>query len=94
MGDFETKEHFNQLRQFYELFWRDIESIQVPHHGSRNNHEPDLYEYAKLGFVSAGERSRHHHPNIDTIIDIIEMDCEPILVTERIRTMTEFHGKR
>ncbi len=92
MGDFETTEHFDQLRQFYELFWRDIESIQVPHHGSRNNHKSDLYEYARLGFVSVGEKNRHHHPNVDTVVDIKEMGCEPILATERRSTMTWFRA--
>ncbi len=92
MGDFETKEHFNQLRQFYEPFWRDIESIQVPHHGSRNNHVSDLYDYARLGFISVGENNRYRHPNIDTFIKIKEMGCEPILITESPNTETWFRA--
>lgn len=93
MGDFDTKNHFNSLQKFYLPFWDSIASLQVPHHGSRHNHDPRLYEKSvKRGFISVGESNRYHHPNVDTLIGIQELGCEPVLVTEKINTMKIFHA--
>ena len=91
LGDFETKGYIDQLRSYYNPFWRTIASVQVPHHGSSYNHMPPLYEYARIGFISAGENNKYYHPNIDTLIGIKEMGCEPILVTEKLDTIKLFH---
>ncbi len=90
-GDFDIKNQFNGMKLFYDQFWKTIGSIQVPHHGSRNNYCPDLYEYANRAFISFGERNRFHHPNVDTLIGIQEKGCDPIMVTERISTLKMYH---
>ncbi|MBR5726842.1 MAG: MBL fold metallo-hydrolase [Muribaculaceae bacterium] len=87
MGDFETKDHFDLLRGFYKHYWKTIASIQVPHHGSSYNFEQNLYEYPVVGYISVGEDNKYNHPNIDTLIGIREMMCEPILVTEKLDTI-------
>ena len=94
MGDFEAKDDVSlrNLRNFYNPIWESISSLQVPHHGSRNNHNPLLYNFARLGFISVGEKNRYHHPNVDTLIGIKEMYCEPILVTENLNTIKLFHA--
>ena len=91
MGDFDTENQFNKLKQFYDHFWETIVSVQSPHHGSRNNFNPFLYEYAHRAFISVGERNRYHHPNIDTLIGMEEMACKPVLVTESLSTMRMYH---
>lgn len=89
-GDFDI-EKFDRMQSFYKPFWETIGSIQVPHHGSRNNYSPELYEYAHRGFISVGERNKYHHPNVDTLIGIQGMDCNPVIVTESLSTMKMYH---
>ena len=85
-GDFEPT-YINDLKGFYNGLWDTISSIQVPHHGSRNNYHPVLYTYACKGFISVGTRNRYHHPNTDTLINIHRDGCCPIIVTEDPSTM-------
>lgn len=87
MGDFDTQNQFHNLKSFYGPFWKTITSIQVPHHGSRNNYHSHLYDYACKGFVSAGTNNKYNHPNIDTLINICSEGCRPIVVTDNISTM-------
>lgn len=87
MGDFETEDHIGSLKGFYNRFWRTIASIQVPHHGSNYNYEQELYRYPVKGYISVGEDNKYHHPNIDTLIGMKTMMCEPILVTEKLDTI-------
>ena len=89
-GDFDANRLFNKLRDFYSPFWDDISSIQVPHHGSDNNYHPSLYGHAVRGFVSVGEQNRYHHPSLQTIMDIRDQGCCPLLVTERASTQREY----
>lgn len=81
-GDFETQTHFYDISRFYRPLWYTIKSIQVPHHGSKNNYHPSLYENANRGFISVGTRNRYHHPSKDTLIELYRQKCLPIIVTE------------
>lgn len=90
-GDFDVNNHFKEMQLFYSSFWETIGSIQVPHHGSRNNYCPELYKYANIGFISVGERNRYHHPNVDTLIGIQGMDCNLVMVTESHSSMRMYH---
>ena len=90
-GDFEPNPFIGGLKHFYQPLWETIQSIQVPHHGSRENYHPALYEFAERGFISVGETNRYHHPNIDTLIHIQDEGCYPVVVTENLNTMRIFH---
>lgn len=89
-GDFDVRNQV-EMPSFYDSFWETIGSIQVPHHGSRNDYYPKLYQFASKGFVSVGERNRYHHPNVDTLIGIQGMGCNPVIVTESLGTMKMYH---
>lgn len=90
-GDFEPDLFIDDLKRFYSQVWKGIRSIQVPHHGSRNNYHQDFYEYAIRGFISAGVNSKHHHPNIDTLINIRDHGCQPVVVTENLSSIRTYH---
>ena len=91
-GDFEVASGFYGLKGFYDhlCLWETIRAIQVPHHGSRHNYHEDLYEYSLWGFISAGEHNRFHHPHLDTLINLEQHGCYPVLVTERESTRRQF----
>lgn len=96
-GDFEPNR--NNLRKSYvELMkerlgrlnlWDTIRRVQVPHHGSRNNFNSTLYEYARMGYISAGSKNVHGHPNADTLVNIQNERCMPIVVNEDPKSVRE-----
>lgn len=94
MGDFETKKHMKSLKRYYNPIWNIIGQVQVPHHGSSYNHLNDLYKFAQFGFISVGEGNKYHHPNIETLMGIKEMGCEPFIVNENMSTIKVFHATK
>ena len=86
-GDFEPKKNIGCMRNFYDKYWEQIASIQIPHHGSVNNYDPQLYEYPVRGIVSVGNDNIYHHPDIDTLVKIQSEGCRPVIVTEDISSM-------
>lgn len=94
-GDFEPNRKAGK-NTFVELMkkrleslnlWDTISGIQVPHHGSRNNFNNELYHCPCVGYISAGSKNRHGHPNVDTLINIRKNGCNPIIVSEDLSSM-------
>ena len=56
--------------------------IQVPHHGSIDNHVPWIYHRCQVAFISAGDKNRYNHPGIGTINDIVNTCRETHIVSE------------
>lgn len=81
-GDFEPNKNVESMRNFYGKYWKKIATIQVPHHGSVNNYNSELYEHPVRGIVSVGNDNTYHHPDIDTLINIQGEGCRPVIVTE------------
>lgn len=81
-GDFEAQAYFHAMSKFYGPLWPTIKSIQVPHHGSKNNIHPSLYDNAIRGFISVGTGNRYNHPSKDILIELYRQRCLPIVVTE------------
>ena len=71
------KEHLDRLG-----LWDTIRRVQVPHHGSRYNFNDTLYEHACKGYISAGSKNVHGHPNADTLVNIQNDGCVPVVVNE------------
>ena len=81
-GDFEVQTHFYDISRFYRPLWHTIGSIQVPHHGSKNNYHHSLYDNAIRGFISVGTKNKYNHPSKDTLMELYHHGCLPIMVTE------------
>ena len=92
-GDFEPNKDYkgnaniSALKSFYRPVWDKIASIQVPHHGSKNNYHEDLYVNPIRGLVSVGTDNSYHHPDISTLMKMQSQGCQPIMVTEDKNTM-------
>ena len=94
-GDFEPNRKAGR-NTFVELMkkrlerlnlWDTISGIQVPHHGSRNNFNNELYQCPCVGYISVDSKNRHGHPNVDTLINIQKNGCNPIIVSEDLSSM-------
>lgn len=81
-GDFEAQAYFHAMSQFYGPLWPTVKWLQVPHHGSKNNIHPSLYDNAIRGFISVGTGNRYNHPSKDILIELYRQRCLPIVVTE------------
>ena len=94
-GDFEPKNgNARALSVFYsnrENAWLRVEIIQVPHHGSKDNHDDYLYEHAKVAFVSAATNDKYGHPSLFTLQNIIRQGCYPIVVTNAKNDLMMFN---
>ncbi len=90
-GDFEPNHGRRKANKYVILLksllkrknlWHTISGIQVPHHGSRNNYHPDLYDSPLFGYISVGTNNIYKHPNVDTIVNIRNCRCCPIIVSD------------
>lgn len=92
-GDFEPQSNICGIKEHYKICWDKIASIQIPHHGSKNNYVPEMYEYPVMGIVSVGNDNTYHHPDIDTLVNIQSKGCLPVIVTEDKSSMRIFQYK-
>ena len=94
MGDYEAKNADNMadLKSYYTQYkvWNQVGLIQVPHHGSENNYNDELYVSPKLCIISAGKSDVYGHPDTSTLSNIRQKQCVPIIVTEDKKTKQKF----
>lgn len=86
-GDFPASDSnfYNAMKQFYSMIgvWHKISVVQVPHHGSYNGHNVDLYMHLRRAVISVGIRNKYHHPDYEVIRDIKEISYScPHIITE------------
>lgn len=93
MGDFEAKTKFNEFKIAYqtmEVDYSKIRVLQVPHHGSKNNLNDELYKSGKLCIISASENDLYNHPDTCVLCEIQQKRSIPIIVTENIKTKQRY----
>ena len=85
-GDFnaQKEENTKAIIKFYKEHqaWDTICGIQIPHHGSKHNYHPALYEGCYYAVASAGVTNKYRHPHVDTLNKIYQQKCFPFVVTE------------
>lgn len=94
-GDYEecSNSTSTMLVQYYKQHWDTLCGIQIPHHGSKNNYYQELYENKCFAIASAGVNNSFNHPDIVTLVNIIEQGCMTIVVTEEVNTLKYQHFK-
>ncbi len=56
--------------------------LQMPHHGSYENHDVRMYAHHPIAFASVGTKNKFHHPGILVLNDICNLCSEVHFVTE------------
>lgn len=90
-GDFMAKQHARKLINFYNTqvhhnAWENTWWMQIPHHGSINNYNEELYDnHPKITFVSAAINDKDGHPHLQTLVNISYKKC-PILIVQDNKT--------
>lgn len=75
LGDYEAKDKskWDSLEQAYKGIWDKIGTIQIPHHGSKENYNELLNSNPYIySVISAGIDNKHRHPHSYTTAKIIE----------------------
>ena len=92
LGDFDSVGNTSVWNRLVEVFsLKDIGTIQVPHHGSRNNWRADLLQGDPRDYVaSAGYANQYHHPDYWVIRDIINAGHSAFVVDENAGSIKEY----
>ena len=86
-GDFMAKQHARKLINFYNSqthhnAWENTWWMQIPHHGSLNNYNDDLYNnHSKITFVSSAINDKDSHPHLQTLVEVNNNRC-PIMIVQ------------
>ena len=60
----------------------DPHYIQVPHHGSEKNHDRGAYRRRQVAFISVGTGNTYGHPDVKTLMDLLQICPYIHVVTE------------
>lgn len=68
----------------YQPYWKDIKTIQSPHHGSYKDNPLDLYNDNVIRdcVICYGESNRYSHPHKTTLMNIAKSNSKIHLVNE------------
>ncbi len=58
LGDYNAKKNFDELKNVYSSFWKEISCLQVPHHGSNKSFDEDLLTCGAIDYVISNNRTR------------------------------------
>lgn len=77
-GSMKWKELIND----YYSCWEHIGCVQVPHHGSKHNFNPDFLKLDAYFIISAGYANKYHHPHASVMRAFLLQGIMPHIVTE------------
>ena len=86
LGDYNSKgkQKWHEFKNAFKHYFKNIGTIQIPHHGSRHNYTAKLnFKGNLLSVISAGINNKFRHPHASTLKQIILKDGIPIIVTEK-----------
>ena len=85
-GDYDSSgiQKWKQLTSAYRDYVKWIGCVQLPHHGSKHNYNPNLANMGRLFIVSAGKKNAYCHPHSFVIKDILMRRRQLYLVAEDI----------
>ncbi len=74
-----------KIKTIFSEFWDTVGTIQVPHHGSKNNFEYSLLDNEHYYFpISVGIKNTYSHPSPDLVKDIVASGASPVFITDNL----------
>ena len=89
LGDYDVKgsQKMKEFDEKYKSFYKEISTIQIPHHGSKHNYNQRLnFKPNIISVISAGINNKFEHPHNETLKQIAIQNGIVILVTEEEET--------
>lgn len=72
-GDYpaRNKKCLKELKHYFANYWKNIKTLQAPHHGSWHDNPIELYDIPKRNCViSYGTNNTFHHPSEKTLLTL------------------------
>ena len=86
MGDYAAQDNkaWKSLVRFYGAMkcWSGIGCVQLPHHGSQYDFNPNIADMDVCVAVSFGLGNMHHHPGKDVVLSFLRNNQAVILSAE------------
>ncbi|GHV62419.1 hypothetical protein AGMMS49587_09230 [Spirochaetia bacterium] len=77
--------NITKISKIFNKYWKNVGTIQIPHHGSEHNFDINLLNYKPYVCpMSYGLKNIFGHPSTKVINNIIKNNSLPILVNEKI----------
>ena len=91
-GDYDAAgaKKWKQLKDAYENVWKHIGTVQVPHHGSAYNYQPELSNMAANLVINAGYQNQYRHPHMSVLKDLIDNEASFYWVNEHVGSGVQF----
>lgn len=85
-GDYDAsgKMKWRQLIDAYKKYWEHIGCVQIPHHGSKHNFNPDFLNMDAFFVISCGYSNKYRHPHPSVIRLFLSQFIFPHIVTEHV----------
>ena len=92
MGDYDASGtmKWKDLQKAYQRYWQHIGGVQIPHHGSHHNFNPDFLRMDAFFIISAGYTNRYHHPHASVVKAFLLKGIMPHIVTEQAGSAAHF----
>ncbi len=93
-GDYEAKdsELWSYVEIVYSKYWEDIDTIQIPHHGSIDNYNSEINSRDHvISVISTGTKNSYKHPSSHTTSEIIRNKGILCNVTEIPTTRVQYY---
>lgn len=87
LGDYNAKKNFDELKNVYCSFWKEISCLQIPHHGSKESFDEDLLTCGAIDYVISNNRfpKRSKNVNPQQVIDIINKKHKIYHITDKAK---------
>ncbi|EGR0594049.1 hypothetical protein FG071_19865 [Vibrio cholerae] len=96
-GDYEAKgtQRWDNIRRVYNRYWNDIDTVQIPHHGSIENYNPNINSRSRvISIISTGTKNAYGHPSSYTTSEIIKNSGLLFNVTEITLSRVQYKVKK
>lgn len=81
---------WKELTNAYHNYWNHIGCVQVPHHGSHHNFNPDFLKLDAYFIITAGYANKYHHPHASVMRAFLLRGIMPHIVTEHVGSAVYF----
>lgn len=83
-GDYDASgpQKWKGLKNAYSTYWDYIGCLQIPHHGSSHNYNPQFALMNAYFIISAGLSNKYRHPHSAVVKDLLLNGCDLSWVSE------------
>lgn len=82
---------WGELKANYRKVWKNIQVMQLPHHGSKNNFFKNIAKEEFEFFLCAGKKNKYAHPDFEVVREILFNGRLLNIISEDINTQLVYY---